>query len=546
MNVAVVMMEAFIQVLAGGLLWALSRRERDRALKYWGIGFLFDAAVALLTGHQLSGSENLALSALEGVRSMVGAVCLIMGALRFLGRPMSRFFIGLAIAAVVASVAAGLLRLPFEARAFPAIVVLSGAMIFTGVSVGQAHWRSWGGRLTCLALTLLGVHALDYPLLVKEPEWLAWGHALAAVLEVMAFTGFILLTLERAAARISAQEARYHALFDNAAVGIFVVNPAGVLVAVNSTLAALMGSGQPLEGQPLSALFVHPQEASSLLSGTAESLASHAVRWKAVDGRELSVQIYARRLGQGDLEGVVVDVTQLEHLRRHLDQVQRAELLGQLAAGIAHDINNVLGVVLASGELLRRAGADPERREELVSGILAAGNQGAELTRQLLGFSKHRPGQKTPFELGERVAQVAGMLRPSLGSGIDLVLDAPAQGCGIEADPTLIEQLVVNLVLNARDAIAENGRIAISVSAEQGAGAARVKLEVADNGVGMSPDTLKKAFEPFFSTKSQGTGLGLAVVKRAVTQSSGELNVTSEPGRGTVFQVRFPRASLAA
>ncbi|MBX7102228.1 MAG: PAS domain S-box protein [Myxococcaceae bacterium] len=539
-------LEVVSQFLGAWLLWSLYRRDQDPPLRFWAIAYTLNGVVSAAVCHQLVWAEIPALTALEGLLSLVSSACLITGALRSLGRSPGRAMLLAPLAVLAWVVLATALELSFFARTMPVLGVAGLGMMGTGVAMARTVGRGAGARITGVGLVLLGLHIMDYPLAVEHPEFLPWGHAVAALLQFLTFTGIVLLSVERASAKLVTQEARYRGLFDDAAVGIFVADATGTLVTVNSTLNRLIGSSTPLEGQPVSSLYVHAPEAASLLYGTAEPLASHAVRWKAADGRELSVQLYARRLPQGAVEGVVVDITQLEHLRQHLDQAQRAELLGQLAAGIAHDINNVLGVVLASGELLRRTGADPAKREELVTSLLAAGTQGAELTRQLLGFSRQRQGQKTPFELGERVQQVAGMLKPSLGSGINLVLEAPPQGCRIEADPTLIEQLVVNLVLNARDAIPENGRIAISVSPEQAAGAHRVKLEVADNGVGMSPDTLKKAFEPFFTTKSHGTGLGLAVVKRAVSQSAGELNVISEPGRGTTFQVRFPMTSANA
>jgi PAS domain S-box-containing protein len=352
-----------------------------------------------------------------------------------------------------------------------------------------------------------------------------------------------MMFLERTARRLAAHEKRYRALFDNSVVGIFHAEDDGRLVATNGTLNELVAEGRSLLGRNVRDLFARPREADWLFEQAGDGVAVHSAQWKADDGKPLEVRIYAGPPEEsGRLEGVVVDATRIEHLERHLDQVQRAEVLGQLAGGVAHDLNNVLTVILASADMLKQGNAPAERTADLLDGIREAGQQGAGLTRQLLTFTRRHPTSRQTFELGPRVSQVTRMLRASMPDGVELECRAEPETT-IEADPTLVEQLVMNLVLNARDAIAGEGRIRVSVTRD--AANERVVLEVRDDGVGMDAATLRQAFEPFFSTKEQGTGLGLAVVQRVVSQSSATLDVESEPDEGTVFRITFSAAEAA-
>ncbi|MBS1150968.1 MAG: sensory box histidine kinase/response regulator [Myxococcaceae bacterium] len=541
--------EFLLLMLAAGVLLALYRRDPDPPLKYWAVAFGLQAISTVLMAHLVVSPEVRWATGLGGVLGIVAGASMVWGTLRYIGRPISRLWIRFPLAMVALSILADLLDLSPVMRALPIVTALAVGLIFVGVAVARDWRRSIGARVAGLGLTIEGLHNFDYPYFLARPELLPWGHMLATFLEMVICTGFVLLYFERAKSRLIDQQERYRALFENAAVGIFVVDPQGILVAANATLEQLVSPGHSLPGQPLSALFEDPTEARTLLSEKGTALSSRALRWRTRDGRQLDVQVFARRVpstaGAPLLEGVVVDVTRVEHLQRHLDQVQRAELLGQLAGGIAHDINNVLTVVLANAEVLRLvAGSDPQVAE-LVGGIRDASQQGAGLTRQLLTFSRRHPTSTASFELGPRVARVARMLQPSLGEDVVLELQTEPEGCRVRADPALIEQLVVNLILNARDAVAAGGKIRVQVRVlPVGLGASDrggVELEVADTGTGMDRTTLSRVFEPFFSTKEQGTGLGLAVVQRVVKQSAGTLEVDSEPGRGTSFRVHFPR-----
>jgi PAS domain S-box-containing protein len=542
--------EILSSLLAVWVLMALNRRDPDSALRYWAVSFALQAVTTATVAHKLVGPELPALTAVGGVAAGIGAMFLVWGTLKYLQRPPSRAWVVAPAALLVVSVVAVALELSFTIRATPIVVALGGSLIFVGIALLRDWSRAVGARVAGLGLTLYGLHSFDYVVVAQMPRLLPWGHALAAFLQVMICVGFVLLYFERARARLAQQEAHYRALFENAVVGIFVARADGTLLAANRSLEGLIAGSGSLDGRDLRAFFEQASDFDPLFEGSG---ASTTLRWKADDGRLLDVQVHTRRVEQPEgavIEGVVVDVTRMAHLERHLDQVQRAAVLGQLAGGIAHDINNVLTVVLANAEMLSRTTQPRPETSRLVDGIRQATQQGAGLTRQLLTFTRRHPAVMESFELGPRVGDAVRMLEPSLGEQIVVELDLPTTGCGIHADPRLVEQLVVNLVINARDAMTSGGRLTVRVEATDAShsvpAAERVVLEVTDTGMGMTPETAKRVFEPFFSTKEQGTGLGLAVVQRVVEQSSGTISLDSEEARGTTFRVSFPKVQVDA
>jgi signal transduction histidine kinase/ActR/RegA family two-component response regulator len=254
--------------------------------------------------------------------------------------------------------------------------------------------------------------------------------------------------------------------------------------------------------------------------------------------------------------GVSVDVTEQRELEAQFRQSQKMEAVGQLAGGIAHDFNNLLAAIMSYSELLLADLPSESTARSDVSEIHAAAARAAALTRQLLAYSRKQLLQPAVVDLATVAERVASMLSRLMGPDIELETRAPRERWAVLADPGQMEQVLVNLAVNARDAMPNGGRLSIDViNVSLPAGAfpwARtagdyVVLSVTDTGTGMSQATQAKIFDPFFTTKEagKGTGLGLSTVYGIVKQSGGHITVESELGRGTTFKVYFPRHSEA-
>jgi PAS domain S-box-containing protein len=239
------------------------------------------------------------------------------------------------------------------------------------------------------------------------------------------------------------------------------------------------------------------------------------------------------------------DVTERQRLEEQLRQAQKMEAIGRLAGGIAHDFNNLLTVILNGGEaLLERIGpGDPLRAD--AERVLGAAERAASLTAQLLAFSRHQALAPKAFDLDRVIVRMTDMVRRIVGEENHLVIDTRAGLPRVKADPGQIEMVILNLLLNARDAMPRGGTITLSTRAGGADGAPEsdwVTLSVSDTGEGMDTETIGQIFEPFFTTKGggRGTGLGLATVYGIVTRSGGAVRVTSRPGVGTTFLVHLP------
>jgi len=234
---------------------------------------------------------------------------------------------------------------------------------------------------------------------------------------------------------------------------------------------------------------------------------------------------------------------------RQLQQAQKMEILGRLAGGIAHDFNNVLMAMVGHAELALLDMQPGSAAREDLQAVLAAGARGSRLTRQLLSFSRQQVFSREPLDLNEVIGELATVWARTLGENIALELDLPSPACLILADKGQIEQVFMNLVLNARDAMPGGGRIRVSIRSVREAppdSAApvgpHVAIEIADQGEGMAPEIRDRIFDPFFTTKEvgKGTGLGLAMVQNICRGHDGWVEVESEPGQGAVFTLHFP------
>jgi PAS domain S-box-containing protein len=315
---------------------------------------------------------------------------------------------------------------------------------------------------------------------------------------------------------------------------------------------------------------VHPDDRDRLMTASREAIASgsdHELEYRALtaDGREVWLRdiVHVRRGPSGravQLRGVTVDLTErkraeeaLRQTEEQLRQAQKMDAVGKLAGGIAHDFNNLLMVIGGDSDLILRRLSPEHPLRANAEGIREAADQAATLTRQLLAFSRKQVLAPTVLDINRVVSGLNKMLDRLIGETIDLVtVTAPDLG-SVKADPGQIEQMLLNLAVNARDAMPDGGRLTIqtanhTVGEDEAARigvkpGAYVLLEVKDTGVGIDADMKAHLFEPFFTTKEQGkgTGLGLSTVYGIVNQSGGHVRVASEPSKGTTFSVFLPR-----
>jgi len=244
---------------------------------------------------------------------------------------------------------------------------------------------------------------------------------------------------------------------------------------------------------------------------------------------------------------------ELDTAREALAQAQKMEAVGRLTGGVAHDFNNLLTVIRSSVDLLRRPGVDADKSARYLNAIAETADRAAQLTGQLLAFARRQPLQVERFDVRERIGRMKQILATTLGSPVQLGFDIADDAGAIEADPGQFETALLNMAINARDAMPEGGRLAIAArraEAPPGTGSAPaqadafVAVSISDTGFGMDVDTVSRIFEPFFTTKDagKGTGLGLSQVYGFAKQSGGEIAVESAPGEGTTFTLYLPRA----
>ncbi len=297
------------------------------------------------------------------------------------------------------------------------------------------------------------------------------------------------------------------------------------------------------------------------LTGGNGRLADRQVELRGLrsDGGEFPMELSVARLGsdaRAMVTGFVRDITERRALEEQLRQSQKLEALGRLAGGVAHDFNNILMSIMGAADLLLMQLAHDAGARDEAAEIKQAVDRGAGLTRQLLAFSRRQPTRPRLLVLGDVVRGMETMLRRLIGPEIDIGITVAAGPLQVLADPGQIEQVVMNLVVNARDAMPKGGRVSVRLDevepdetvaalVDKGRGGPYARLTVTDTGMGMNEATRARLFEPFFTTKERGkgTGLGLSIVYGIVKQSGGCITVSSEPGHGATFSVYLPVAA---
>jgi two-component system, cell cycle sensor histidine kinase and response regulator CckA len=309
---------------------------------------------------------------------------------------------------------------------------------------------------------------------------------------------------------------------------------------------------QELAGQPAALLFPERLEAAYAALETEyladpERKPSGLVRetiGRRKDGTEIPVEIRLGAAGgsRGGLIALVRQIGVAEPSPGRDPQTHKLDALGRLAGAVAHDLNNLLTIMSGYSQLAFEAldPASPLRSD--MAAVIEAAKRASELTNRLLTFSRRQPARPALIDLNRQIRTIAPVLKPILGDGIRLETKlAPALGC-IQADPSQFEQVLINLALNAREAMPSGGQLVITTRRVSPGG---IVLSVEDTGTGMDSATLERVFEPFFTTKpkGKGVGFGLATVYGIVRQNGGDISVESEPGRGSKFVIRLPRAN---
>jgi hypothetical protein len=364
--------------------------------------------------------------------------------------------------------------------------------------------------------------------------------------------------------QVKQSERKYRDIFENAVVGMYQTTPSGKILTANLALARMLGFESveellsvEVEGQ----FYVDTAERRKnveVLNRTCK-LSGAEFELRRKDGSRIVVQEHARavtdELGQVlYFEGTLIDITEKKLLERQLLHAQRLESVGTLAAGVAHHFNNLLTVILGYTSLLQAEAKDDDPQRESLFLIEQSAKRAAELTAQLLTFSRQITAQPVALNLNEVVSRVMSFLRRSIDASITIRLEAAPELWNIEADPTQVEQVLMNLCINARDAMPNGGELTVTIEnivleeadPRLSFGDARpgeyVALKISDTGVGMPEDQAARIFDPFFTTKEvgKGTGLGLAIVYGIVRSCGGIIDLKSKLNLGTSVSVYFP------
>lgn len=362
-------------------------------------------------------------------------------------------------------------------------------------------------------------------------------------------------------------ESRHRSIIESAPFGVCRVDRSGRIAMANSAFATMLGYQSSNEVLGLNTdvdVYLNPMEQQRARDYASEdSRVGYETKWKRKDGKTITVRLGGRRLPDDDelpggFEVFVEDITAHRSLQKQFEHAQKMEAVGRLAGGVAHDFNNLLMIISGYAQLLDESSADPRKVVEYATRIQDASSRAATVTRQLLAFSRKQVLEPTVLDLSYVVKDLAKMLPRLLGEDVETVMELDAQVGTVRADRGQIEQVIMNLAVNARDAMPQGGRltiatsnVALDASYYQGVEVPPgqyVLLTVSDTGIGMDAATQVHIFEPFYTTKEagKGTGLGLATVYGIVKQSNGFIWVYSEPDKGSIFKIYLPRIDAAA
>jgi PAS domain S-box-containing protein len=441
---------------------------------------------------------------------------------------------------------------------------LTGKNIFTDLvpvsrreQARQDFEKMAGGKWSQVESESLTVEGRATPVEVRASR-IEYGGRPAVLLHVRDIT-----ERRESEAALQSSETLFRSVWQNSVTGLRLVNEAGTIVAVNDAFCSLVGlEARALEGQPFTVVYAASEDEKEMLDQHREAFLGRSAQrrperqYVLQNGKAVTLEIIDSFIQLRERPVLMLslfrDVTTQRQLEEQLRQSQKMEAIGQLAGGVAHDFNNILTVIQGHASLLTAANLS-ESAGKSADQIVQASERAARLTRQLLTFSRRQLIQPRQLDLNKVVGNMTNMLGRLLGEDVSLQLNYCQSPPMVEADAGMMEQVLLNLAVNARDAMPKGGQLAIRIAVAdvaetlgRGHSEARagrfVCLSVTDTGMGITPENLRRIFEPFFTTKEigKGTGLGLATAYGIVKQHQGWIEVDSQVDKGTTFRIYLP------
>jgi PAS domain S-box-containing protein len=538
-------------VIIGAVLAFFYMRQHGQHLRLWAMAFGVSAVrQAFALTAVIDQSRAIYEFAIRAGVVLAGLL-LMRGTYEFLGRAVPRLWYAGAAVVFLWIVGSPLLGVSFLVATTPVFLFRASTDLVTGVTVLR-RTRGVGRLIAGVGFVLWGLHRANYPVL-RPLEWAApWGFELASLLAIVIAIGVITMHYEHVREELSLSEAKYRSMFEDALDGQIQTDPQGRIYAANPALVAMLGydSEEDLRGTNMAELYATPDERDRLIAAhEADGILKGAeLRWKRKDGRVIDVKLRGRRVHDSDgvayFKGSVHDITSQKMMREQLDLARRMEAVGRLAGGIAHDFNNVLTAIVTGVELVADEIASGDDPDEDLEAIHRSALQGAELSRRLLAFSRPEIADQNPVGFDDTLNSAAMILRRLIPENIQLELSPGAGSAHVMVDPGQLERVIINLAINAQQAVSEGGTIWIETS--RSPDGRSVTLSVRDDGAGMDEETAARIFEPFFTTRTmgRGTGLGLATVFNIVNSLDGTIEVDSTPGEGTEFRIVLPTCEV--